>query len=457
MSVALPSGGSIAMVWGLPVSAVGTLLMAVSLAEAAHAFPTTGGQYDWTYCVAPARVRVGLSFVAGWTATTGWIALVAANAIMTSNFVMGIIYLLHPAFESAPYQIFLLYLAMTLLAYLLNTFAVRLLPWIDTSAMVWSMLGIVTVMITLLACASGTYQPAKAVFATWTNTTGWPDGMAFMLALLQSVLGFTAFDAVSHLSEEMPRPAINAPKAMVIAVLIGSVTGWLFLVILLLCLKDLDAATGAPTGPLIAIYRQVTGSDAGTTCLVMFNLLAMFFACQGACTVASRLLMTFGRDNGMAGLSRFLGAVHPRLLVPQWSVLFVSVVVVIFGLINLGSSVALNAIISSAIVFLQVSYFIPICCMFLRGDAAFADAPRSWSLGRWRRPVNGLALVFLLATTVCFFFPPGVPVTGSSMSYVVVVFAIGMLLALGVWLTSARKVFHGPSEMEARLIEGRRM
>lgn len=105
MSVALPSGGSIAMVWGLPVSAVGTLLMAISLlvvsdsyhvakaadpsAEAAHAFPTTGGQYDWTYCVAPGRFKVGLSFVAGWTATTGWIALVAANAIMTSNFIMG--------------------------------------------------------------------------------------------------------------------------------------------------------------------------------------------------------------------------------------------------------------------------------------------------------------------------------------------------------------------------------
>ncbi len=95
--------------------------------------------------------------------------------------------------------------------------------------------------------------------------------------------------------------------------------------------------------------------------------------------------------------------------------------------------------------------------MFLRGEDAFGDAPRSWSLGRWRRPVNGLALAFLIATTVCFFFPPGVPVTGSSMSYVVVVFAIGMLLALAVWVTSARKVFYGPSEMEARLVEGRRM
>lgn len=162
---------------------------------------------------------------------------------------------------------------MTLIAYLLNTFAVRLLPWLDTGAMMWSMLGIVTVMITLLACAKGSYQPAKAVFATWTNTTGWPDGMAFMLALLQSVLGFTAFDAVSHLSEEMPRPSINAPKAMIIAIVIGSVTGWLFLVILLLCLKDLDAVMGASTGPLIEIYRQATGSNAGVSASVCIVLL----------------------------------------------------------------------------------------------------------------------------------------------------------------------------------------
>lgn len=184
---------------------------------------------------------------------------------MTSNFIMGIIHLLHPTFSSEPYQIFLVYLAMTIIAYLLNTFCVRLLPWLDTGAMAWSMLGIVTVMITLLACARGSYQPAKNVFADWQNSTGWPDGMAFLLALLQSVLGFTAFDAVSHLSEEMPRPAINAPKAMVLAISIGSVTGWLFLVILLLCLTDLQAVMEASTGPLIEIYRQATGSDAGVS------------------------------------------------------------------------------------------------------------------------------------------------------------------------------------------------
>lgn len=95
--------------------------------------------------------------------------------------------------------------------------------------------------------------------------------------------------------------------------------------------------------------------------------------------------------------------------------------------------------------------------MFWRGEAAFAGQPRSWSLGRWRRPINGAALAFLLLTTVCFFFPPTKHVTGSTMSYVVVVFAIVMLLALLVWVTSARRIFQGPSEMEERLAEGRRV
>ena len=49
---------------------------------------------------------------------------------------------------------------------------------------------------------------------TLTLRFQWPDGVAFILGLLQSVFGLTGFDAVSHLVEEMPRPHINAPKVM---------------------------------------------------------------------------------------------------------------------------------------------------------------------------------------------------------------------------------------------------
>lgn len=47
LSLVLPSGGPVAMMYGLIVSAIGTLCMAASLAEICRVYPTAGGQYEW--------------------------------------------------------------------------------------------------------------------------------------------------------------------------------------------------------------------------------------------------------------------------------------------------------------------------------------------------------------------------------------------------------------------------
>jgi hypothetical protein len=85
-----------------------------------------------------------------------------------------------------------MYIGWTLIAFLLNMFCVRILPLLERGAFYWSIGGFFLVCITCLACSSGEFRTGKDVFATWTNTTGWPDGMAFILGLLQSVFGLTA-------------------------------------------------------------------------------------------------------------------------------------------------------------------------------------------------------------------------------------------------------------------------
>lgn len=122
--------------------------------------------------MAPTSCRNGLSFFVGWMATAGWIALAATAAALGSTFVTGIISLWHPNYVMHPWHQFVIFLAFLLQAFLLNVFAVRLLPLIDRFAGSWSMVGIVTVVITCLACAKGEYQPASEVFAKWTNETG---------------------------------------------------------------------------------------------------------------------------------------------------------------------------------------------------------------------------------------------------------------------------------------------
>lgn len=65
-----------------------------------------------------------------------------------------------------------MYIGWTLIAFLLNMFCVKLLPVLERGAFYWSIIGFFIIIFTILGCSSGNYQPAKAVFATWTNQTG---------------------------------------------------------------------------------------------------------------------------------------------------------------------------------------------------------------------------------------------------------------------------------------------
>lgn len=69
-----------------------------------------------------------------------------------------------------------------------------------------------------------------------------------------------------------------APKIMVFAVALGSVTSFCFVIVLLFTLKDIDTVISSASGPLLQIYYQATSSRTGATCLLIFNIGAMAFA-----------------------------------------------------------------------------------------------------------------------------------------------------------------------------------
>ena len=65
---------------------------------------------------------------------------------------------------------------------------------------------------------------AEFVFTDFSNESGWSDGMAWILGLLQSALSLIGFDVVLHMAEEMPNPSRDAPQAMVWAIAVGGLT-----------------------------------------------------------------------------------------------------------------------------------------------------------------------------------------------------------------------------------------
>ncbi|PLN75542.1 amino acid permease [Aspergillus taichungensis] len=442
LSISLTSGGSTSVIWGLITAGTCNLCIAASLAEFLSAYPTAGGQYHWVAAVSwPQWVPI-LSWVTGWVNVAGWVALVATNCLLSAQLIAGIVSSVYPGFVWQRWQQFLIYVGYTLLAFVINAFMNSILPIIYRGALTWSLGGFVLVSITLLACASPDYNSAYFVFCEFVNNTGWPDGVAWMLGLLQGGLGVTAFDAVVHMIEEIPQPSIRGPKIMVGCVGIGTFTGTIFLIVLLFVAGNIKDVIDSEAGPLLQILLHATKNTAGGICLLMLPLVCLAFATLSVMTTSSRMIFAFARDGGLPA-SRFFAHVHPKLELPLNALGLSSVIVVIFGLIYLGSTSAFNAIISSSVVALDLSYAMPIAVNCLRGRKTLPDR-------KWKVPsavgwvIDIISLSYIALTTVLFLFPPSREVTGSSMNYCVVAFGIILIVSVVQWIVDGRKNFTGP-------------
>ncbi|KAF9892832.1 hypothetical protein FE257_000421 [Aspergillus nanangensis] len=441
LSLSLPSGGSVSVIWGLVTAGICNLSIACSLAEFLSAYPTAGGQYHWVAVSWEPWVPI-LSWITGWVNVSGWLALTATGGLLGSELILGIISLMHPTFESQRWHQFLLYIAYNLIAFLVNSVMNKGLPLVTKSAFIWSITGFVVISITVLACSSPNYNSAEFVFGEFINQTGWPDGLAWMLGLLQGGLGLTGFDGVAHMIEEIPNAAVVGPKIMIYCVCIGCFTGFIFLVVLLLVAGDIHQVIESAAGCLLQIFRNATGSNVGSICLLLFPLICILFAATTIMATSSRMIYAFARDGGLPA-SPFFSKVHPKLKVPLNALYLTNACVIIFGLVFLGSSSAFNAIISSSVVMLDLSYGIPILVNCVRGRKMLPERPfvLSNTVG-WI--VNMIALAYISLTTVLFLFPPGIPVTGSSMNYCVVAFGIILIISSFQWIVDGRKNFTGP-------------
>ncbi|PSS18533.1 hypothetical protein M430DRAFT_101790 [Amorphotheca resinae ATCC 22711] len=442
LSLALPSGGPTSVIWGLVSAGICNLCLAASLAEFLSAYPTAGGQYHWVAAIAWKRWVPILSWITGWINVGGWIALVASGGLLGSQLIVGVITFMQPEYEARAWHQFLIYIGYNLVAFLINAFMTMTLPIITKAAFLWSIAGFVVISITVLACASPNYSSGDFVFREFINETGWPDGIAWLLGLLQAGLGLTGFDAVAHMVEEIPNASVEGPKIMIACVGIGIFTGFIFLTVLLFVAGNVNDVITSSAGPLLQIFYNATQNRAGSICLLVFPLVCLLFATISIMTTSSRMAWAFARDGGLP-FSKIFATVHPKLGLPLNALILTVLLDVIFGCIFLGSSSAFNAIISASVVALGISYAIPIAVNCLRGRTMLGERPFVLSpvLG-WT--ANIIGIIYVLVTTVLFVFPPTLPVTGSNMNYCIVAFAIVIIIATIQWFVDGKKNFHGP-------------
>lgn len=238
------------------------------------------------------------------------------------------------------------------------------------------------------------------------------------MGLLQSTFSLVGTDGATHIIDEMPRPHILAPAAMIAAPIIGALTSFILLIVFLFVLSDFDQVASGSAGPLLEIIYQALGNRGGAIALYMFPVASMAFAAIGILCASSRQTHAFAKDKGLP-FSSFWSRESHRWGVPIPAITMTSVWVVIFGCVYLGSSSALNAILSSSVVMLQWSYCVPVTLLLIRGrglldvvhqeeeekggtpdDVSSAGQARRYNLGRFGYIINLWGVLFAIFTSI---------------------------------------------------------
>ena len=362
----------------------------------------------------------------------GIIAMGAVNNFITANFILGAANLNNPDYVIERWHTVLVAWAVAAFALAFNIFTPHLLDKVSKGFLLWNICSFLIIVITILA-VNDHKQPASFVFKDFQNFTGFGTAYTGLLGLLQTSFGMCCYDAPAHMVEELKEARKEAPRAIVMSVWIGCITGFIFLIAICFCIGDIETTALSATGvPIIQIFYDSTQSVVGATCLTVL-LIVIDVGCANALTAeGGRAVYAFARDRGLP-FSDLWSKVEPKKQVPVFALGLTVLVQIALNAIYFGSLTGFNTVVSiategfckfavplrpnlTANVSVDVSYAMPLLVRVIArftGRDTKLDGP--WSLGRWGLVLNIVGLIFLLFTSITFNFPTLAPVDSENM------------------------------------------
>ncbi|MCJ1250204.1 hypothetical protein MMC30_007430 [Trapelia coarctata] len=448
----LTNGGLAGLFWSYLWTYIGFIFIILSLAEMSSMAPTSGGQYHWVSEFAPPQYQKILSYVTGWMSVLSWQAGTASGSFLTGTIIQALIGVNSPDYQPANWQGTLLVFAMALLVYICNVWGARELPLAQKFLVVVHVLAFLAVIIVLWAIAP--HQSATAVFTEFTNGGGWSSvGLSLMIGQISAIFASTCSDATAHMSEEIADAGRYVPIAMFWSFIFNGLLAILVLITYLFALSSIDDALADPsTFPFIYVFQSVlpTAGVNGLTITILVLVIASNVSFNAS---TSRQTWAFARDNGLP-FSKWIARVHPTKEIPANAVALSCVITALLSLINIESTVALNAIISLQLVALMLTYSISISCvLYRRLRHPELLPPARWSLGCWGVGINVVGLAYSVFAFFWSFWPSQTPVDAMSFNWAVVIFGVVAAGCLAMYVVRGRRVYVGPVVG----VEGRRL
>jgi amino acid transporter len=429
-------GASIGLGW--PLVALMSLAFAATMAQLASAFPTAGGLYQWASILGGR----GWGWATAWLNLAGLVTVLAAINVGTYQFLAGALLPrlgINATVLGEPAQTWLQLAAVTVITLsqaLINHLGIK------TTTRLTDFSGYLILVVALILTISLlTFAPAiePSRLVTFTNYSGpagndvWPAQTSivwlFALGFLLPAYTITGFDASANASEETVGAAREVPRAIIRAVLVSGVFGWIMLSAVVLAIPDMDQ--GALQGGNV-FYWTIDEVLPNWLAAVLYTGIGIAQYLCGLATVTStsRMAYAFARDGGLP-FSSHLRQVSFRRRTPAIAIWTVSILSVAFT----AYTPVYSTITTVCVMLLYVSYVIPTAI----GLVAFGRSWNQmgpWNLGRWFPPLAIVCIAWCGVLVVVGVQPPN-----DKALWILV----GLIAALAIfWFAGQRRTFAGP-------------
>ncbi|CAG8220611.1 unnamed protein product [Penicillium salamii] len=361
----------------------------------------SGGQYHFCFILSPPGSRRYAAYIVGWITMLAWWIVTCSGISLSAVVLNGIVNFWHQEYIGNQWETYLIYLAVSVVTILPVFYSSKVFA-VSQASLYLSLTGYLILFIVALVMHKHR-QPAEFLIRSGLGVSGWSDGTGWLLSISNAMYAYGGVAGVVHISEEMPKPRKRIPQVMLLTMFIGLATALSLFVVLMLFVVDMDAVRTSPLPSLELIY-QVTGNRE-VTLAIFISLLIIYCAGLPAQWVTSgRIAWALARDHGVP--------------------------------------FAFNSIVTSAVLFLNISYTVPQGILLARGRKSLPD--RYLKLGWLGYFCNIFSVLWIIFLGVLICMPPNLPVSLGSMNYTPVIL-VGIFAIINlIWIVSGRKKFEGP-------------
>ena len=438
LAVPLACGGGPGLIYGLIAAGVVMAVIGVGFAELASAFPSAGGQYHIVYMIFPPRVRRSAAFVTAWLTIIYIMAALASCNFFVASSILDLVTLWHPSYEAEAWQTYLLHILLCIVGFVATSLYPTAIGRLGITVFWLSLAGFVASLATILA-VSEKKQPGSVVFQDYQNASGWSDGWAFFMAITGCLWAYSGVDGPTHLAEEVHNPSRNVPIAIFLTIGLGIITVLAWNIALMFVVVDVGAIIES-TVPILEVYNQALNSRVATTVWTVYYIVMFYEIVLNLFIFGGRTVWSLSRDGGVP-FSKFV--LHLNNASPVRATAVILALEIVVGVLYVASTTAYTSFINLTLFALNITVVVPQAVLLFRGRACLPE--RAFSLGKLGYPINALATLFLVFSSVTLCFPSFAHPTSSSMNYLIVVAAVGVALITAFWWGGLRDRFTGPS------------